>query len=109
MLAQLFGSENAERVLVFLLTREKGYPSEIAAFYSVSLSVIQKQLEKFELAGILVCQNVGRSKVYSFNPRYTFLPELKALLSKAFEFYPASQKEDLENNRRRPRRSNKPL
>ena len=109
MLASLFGSENAERVLVFLLIRENGYPSEIAKFYSVSLSVIQKQLTKFELAGILVSQRVGRSLVYSFNPRYAFLTELKALLNKALEFYPLAEKERLEFNRRRPRRSNKPL
>ena len=109
MLASLFGSENAERVFIYLLTRDKGYPTEIAAFFSVSLFAIQKQLEKFELAGILVSQNVGRSRVFSFNPRYIFLPEFKALLSRAYEFYPAQVKEDLENNRRRPRRSNKPL
>lgn len=52
--------------------------------------------EKIEPGGILVCQNVGRRKVYSFNPRYAFLPELKALLEKAFNFYPEEVKEDLE-------------
>ena len=40
---------------MFLNIRESRYPSEIATFYSVSLSVAQKQLEKFELAGILAC------------------------------------------------------
>ena len=109
MLNSLFGSENAERVFIFLLTRERGYPAEIASFFNSPLSAIQKQLEKFELAGILVNEKVGRTRVYSFNPGYAFLPELKALLLKAYEFYPSQTKEELENNRRRPRRSNKPL
>jgi predicted transcriptional regulator len=109
MLATLFGSENAERVFIYLLTRNQGYPTEIANFYSMNLFAIQKQLEKFEIAGILVSQKVGRSRVYSFNPSYIFLPELKSLLNRAYEFYPSKVKEDLENNRRRPRRMNKPL
>jgi len=109
MLETLFGSENAEKVLLYLHLREQGYPTEIASFYNANLYAIQKQLEKFELAGILVKQKIGRSQVYSYNPRYTFLPELKALLNKAYDFYPSEQKEKLEYNRRRPRRSNKPL
>jgi len=95
--------------LIYLLSREKGYPSEIAGFYSVSLSMMQKQLMKFELAGILVSQRVGKSLIYSFNPRYAFLAELKALLNKAFEFYSPEEKERLEFNRRRPRISCKQL
>lgn len=109
MLAALFGSESAEKVLMYLFTRENGYASEIADFYSVSLSVIQKQLAKFELAGILISQPIGKSRVYSFNPRYPFLGELKAILNKAFSFYAPEEKEKLEFNRRRPRRSGKPL
>ena len=102
MLASLFGSENAERVLIFLLLREEGYAAEIVRFFNVSLSMIQKQLKKFELAGVLIKKDIGKNKLYSFNPRYAFLSELKALLEKAYEFYPPEQKEALEYNRRRP-------
>ena len=52
MLEILFGSKNAERVLQYLSTKESGYIREIADFYDVSPSVIKKQLDKFELAGI---------------------------------------------------------
>ncbi|MHC1739481.1 MAG: ArsR family transcriptional regulator [Anaerolineaceae bacterium] len=109
MLSPLFGSENAEKIFIFLLTREKGYPTEIAAFFDVNLFAVQKLAEKFEIAGILISEKIGRSRVYSFNPRYIFLPELKALVLRAYEFYPPEVKEELENNRRRPRRSGKPL
>lgn len=109
MLEALLMSQNAERVLMFILVREEGYAREIARFYEVDADSIQKQLAKFEQSGILVCRPVGRSKVYLYNPRYPFLPELKALLQKALSFYPESAREALIYSRSRPRRSGKPL
>lgn len=109
MLESIFGSINAERVLIYLLIREKGYAREIAAFYDTDLSPIQKQCEKFELGGVLVSFSVGKTRLYQFNPVYVFLPELKSLLEKAFQFYPPEEIERLKMNRRRPRRTGKPL
>ncbi len=103
MIESILGSVNAERILVFLLVREKGYAREIAVFYDTDLSPVQKQLEKFEAGGILVSFLVGRTRLYQFNPRYAFLPELKALLEKAFSFYPDFEIERLKMNRRRPK------
>ncbi|OVE74799.1 transcriptional regulator, partial [bacterium E08(2017)] len=51
----------------------------------------------------------GRTRLYRFNPRYSFLKELKALLSKALSFYPEDERETLTIVRRRPRRKDKPL
>jgi hypothetical protein len=52
---------------------------------------------------------VGRTRLYSFNPRYPFLDELRALLEKALEFYPEEEKARLFPERSRPRRKGKPL
>lgn len=109
MIEALLGSVNAERILVYLLVRQKGYASEIAGYYGIDLYPVQSQLSKFENAGVLVSFLEGRTRVFEFNPRYAFLSELKALLDKAFRFYPAEEVERLEMNRRRPRRSGKPL
>ena len=109
MLESLFGSINAERVLVFLLAREKGYAREIARFYETGFYPVYKQLERLDLGGILVSHNVGRTREYVFNPRYPFLKELKSLLEKALSFYPETERENLVMNRRRPRRSGKKL
>jgi predicted transcriptional regulator len=109
MLQSLFGSENAERPLIFLVIREEGYATEIAHFFDVDLNGIQKQLEKFEAGGVLVSRLVGRTRIFQFNPSYAFLPELQVLLKKAFSYYPPKIKEELKYNRRRPRRSRKPL
>lgn len=109
MLEPLLGSRSRERVLIFLATREEGYAREIARFFETDLDPIQKQLEKLEAGGVLISREVGRTRLYKLNPRYPFLTELKELLEKASVFYPEQERERLLMDRRRPRRSGKPL
>ncbi|MBT3391260.1 MAG: winged helix-turn-helix transcriptional regulator [Chloroflexi bacterium] len=108
MIESLLGSENSERVLIFLVARQTGYAREIARFFDTSLYGVQKQLDKLETGGVLVSRMVGRTRLYEFNPRYPFLNELKSLLEKALSFYAAEEREQLLLNRRRPRRRGKP-
>lgn len=108
MLEPILGTESSERVLIFILAREQGYAREIARLFNTKLYSIQKQLDKLELGGVLVSQTAGRTRLYSFNPRYPFLKELKGLLTKALSFYPEVERENLLMNRRRPRRRGKP-
>ncbi|MBV6395332.1 MAG: hypothetical protein HFACDABA_00908 [Anaerolineales bacterium] len=109
MLASLFGSQTAERVLIFLAAREEGYAREMARFFETDLKSVQKQLDKLETAGVLSSREVGRTRPYTFNPRYPFLSELKSLLAKALTFYPEDEREKLIMNRRRPRGRGKTL
>jgi hypothetical protein len=109
MLEILFGSKCKEQVLQFILANDTGYATQIKNFYSIGLDPVQKQLQKLEFAGVLVSQNVGKTILYSFNPRYAFLEELKILLLKAREFYKPELKESLIMIRKRPRRQGKPL
>ena len=109
MIEVLLGSKNAERVLIYIFARGEGYAREIAGFYGTDLKPIQMQLDKFEKSGVLVSRSIGRTRPYVFNPRYPFLNELKALLEKAFSFYPAKEQEELTMNRRRPRARGKDL
>ena len=108
LLNPLLGSENRERILVFLQAREEGYATEIARFFITDLSPIQDQLEKLEAGGVIVSRRVGRTVVYEFNPRYALLKELQDFLEKAITFYPEDMQEKLLRNRRRPRRRGKP-
>ena len=108
MLGPILGSESSERVLIFILARERGYATEIARLFKTNLFPIQKQLDKFERGGVLVSQTAGRTRLYTFNPRYPFLKELKVLLSGALAYYPEAEQETLLMNRRRPRRRGKP-
>jgi hypothetical protein len=109
MLEPLLGSASAERVLIFILVREEGYARDIARFFETDLYSIQKQLDKLEVGGILASRLAGRTRLYVWNPRYPFLPELKSLLQKALTFYSEEEREKLVLNRRRPRRRDKPL
>jgi len=109
MIETILGSKNAERVLIYLFSREEGYAREIASFYIADLKSIQMQLDKFEKSGVLASRSVGRTRPYVFNPRYPFLNELKALLEKALSFYPQEERDELLMNRRRPRARGKTL
>jgi len=109
MLEPLLGSTSSERVLMFIFARDGGYTREIARFFGADPDSIQKQLVRLESGGVLVSKPSGRTLLYSFNPRYPFLRELKALLEKAMTFYSEEERERLLMNRRRPRRRGKPL
>ena len=109
MLQPLLGSVSTERVLIFILSRNEGYATEIARFFETDLFGIQNQLDKLESGGVMVSHTAGRTRLYTFNPRYPFLMELKCLLEKALSFYPEDVRERLLMNRRRPRRRGKPL
>ena len=50
----LFGSESAYRVLMYLENYGKGYASEIARTFGISLNQAQNQLRKFEEVGLLI-------------------------------------------------------
>jgi len=109
MLEALLGSENKEKVLIYLYSREKGYAREIADFFDISLTSVINQLKKLEAGNVIYMEQKGKTKEYRFNPRYPFLKELKIILEKTLSFYPADFIENLKYIRKRPRRSNKPL
>lgn len=109
MLTPLLGTQDSERVLVFIAARDEGYARQMARFFDAPLRGIQRQLERLEAGGVLVSRKVGRTRLYTFNPRYPFLDELKALLQKALAYYPDELRQELIFNRRRPRRTGKPL
>ncbi len=105
----IFGSEAAKQTLLYIQNYEKGYAAEIAETFEVSASMIQKQLSKFEEAGILVASDLGRTRVFEFNPRYPVLKELKALLSGFLALQSQEDTKKYFRKRTRPRRKGKPL
>jgi predicted transcriptional regulator len=109
MIEAIVGSEGAERVLLFLAARDEGYASEIADQWQMDVSTVQSQLKRMERDGLLVSSTQGRTRIYRFNPRFAFKDEVEALLNKALIMLPDSVKETLLLDRRRPRRTGKPL
>ncbi len=109
MLEGIFGNASAEKVMLYLEQYEEGYATAIArAFDGLSLNMAQRQLERFERAGALVSTLKGKTRLYTWNPRYPFRNELRAMLRKALEALPASERNRYLAERRRPRRAGKP-
>ncbi len=109
MLESLLGSINKERALFFINARGEGYARDIARFFSTDLTPIQRQLDVLERGGVLASRLAGRTRLYTFDPRYPLLAELKAFIAKAVSFYPKEEQDRLLLVRQRPRRAGKPL
>lgn len=108
MLDKLLGSLNKERVLIYLVARERGYAREIARFFDAPLNPLQKAMDGLERAGVLVSNEIGTTRQYEFNPRYPLRAELRAMLEKALQLYPEALRTKLQVSRSRPRRKGKP-
>ena len=75
----------------------------------MSLVSVQHQLNKFETAGVLVSRSVGKTRVFTWNPRFILLEPLRALLRAALAEVPAEDVRRFYRNRTRPRRAGKRL
>ncbi len=110
MLEGLFGNATAEKVLLYVEQYGETYAKEIAdTFDEVALSMAQRQLERFERAGLLVSIRKGRTRLFVWNPRYPFVNEVRAVLRKALRSLPDQEQRRYFRARRRPRRTGKPL
>lgn len=111
MLSVLLGGETAEKVLMFILSREKGYIREIARFYNISTSGVKKQIDKYEAGNVLIGKTIGNTRFYELNRRYPFYKELLQLLKRAKSAYEIILIEELDdhNKRERFRKKDKPL
>ncbi len=109
MIDLLFVNSTAEKVLQDLERYGEGYANAIAdTFDGVSLNMVQKQLARFERAGLLVSVLKGRTRLFLWNPRYPFLEDVRSILAKALRRLPDDERKRYFSQRRRPRRTGKP-
>lgn len=109
VLEGIFGNIVIEKILFMLYVYGEGYPLGMAKTYKEPVNRFQQQLKRLENAGVIVSRLIGKVRVYTFNPRYLFLEELKSLIAKAFEFLPEKEKAAYYRRRTRPRRAGKTL
>lgn len=102
----LFGSESAYQVLMYLENYGKGYASQIAKTFGISLHQAQNQLIKFEEAGLLVSRKEGTTRMYYFR-QSPVTDSLRIFLSSMLEILPSASIEAYYRERRRPRRHGK--
>lgn len=109
MLEGLFGNKTAEKVLLNLFHYGENTGSGIRDDWSLSLTAVQNQLQRFEQWGLLVSKTVGRAKLYQFNPKFPFYKSVLNILKIAYDAIPQSEKSSLFKERRRPRMKGKPV
>ena len=105
----LFGSKSANRVLFYLETYGEGYGREIARTFGIRPIQVQNQLRKLEETDWLVGRLVGRTRLYTWNPRNPLVKPLRAFLQAAIDALPESEIQEYYRQRRRPRRTGKPV
>jgi DNA-binding transcriptional ArsR family regulator len=108
-LAELFGSRAAESVLLHLYHYGETYGRAVSADFEISLDSVQRNLEKFERAGVLICKRQGRTLVYSWNPKSKLASCLKDLVEIVYENMPLDVRQVKFAVRRRPRSKDKPI
>ncbi len=109
MISEIFGNQSAARVLLHVFHYGEIHGAAIANDYGIALSPIQRQLDRFERAGILVSRLAGRTRMYSFNPKSPFSAPVKKLLEIEYESIPLEERENRFGVRRRPRAKGKPV
>lgn len=110
MIETIFGNATAAKVMLYLFHYGEAYASAIAKDMGVSLSQVQKQLDRFESANILVSRFLGKVRVYTFNPKQGVVTKkLKELIQVFYNAIPLEQREEMFSVRRRPRRRGKPV
>ncbi len=105
----LFGGSTAAKVLMYLQNYEEGYAGGISKTFDIPLSMVQRQLKKFEGGDVLTSRLVGNARIFTWNARNPTVTPLRALLGDSFKYVPEDEINRFYRERRRPRRTNKPL
>ncbi|OFZ21706.1 MAG: hypothetical protein A2X94_15550 [Bdellovibrionales bacterium GWB1_55_8] len=109
MLDEIFGNRTVERIYLHLFHYGEIHARGLANDYKASVDPFVQQLNRLENAGLLVSKTVGRTRLYRFNPKSPFIKPIKKIIEIVYESMPLSQREELFQTRRRPRRKGKPV
>lgn len=109
MIADIVSNQTMAQVLMYLANYDEGYSSKIAKVFEKQLWSIQRCLDDLEQKGVLVSRSVGRTRLFTWNPRYPLKTELLEYLKASLRLLPSDEIEQYYRERRRPRRKGKKL
>ena len=104
MLQTLIGSHTLQCVLYFLLVNREAYPSQIRRQLDLSLTPIQRALEKLERGGLVQGTYRGKTRLFSFNSAHPLFGEVEQLLRRSFSLLPLEEQKryyDFSENRQK--------
>lgn len=84
MLFALFGNQTVQKILIFLFVNGKCHGTKLKRLLGLSLTPVQKALERLEKGGIVMSYCEGKTRVFLLNPAYPLAEELEQLLKKAY-------------------------
>jgi predicted ArsR family transcriptional regulator len=108
-LQDLFGGKAAEAVLLALFHHGETYGRAIARDFGVALDGVQRQLDRFERSGAIVCKRQGRTLVYTWNLKSRMASRLRDLTGVIYDGLSLEAKEALFAQRQQPRAKDKPV
>ena len=103
-----FGGQTRTRVLLALRLLDESYPRELARVLDVPVNGVQIALKGLERDGLVAGRMLGRTRVFTLNPRYFARDELARFLLRLAEAEP-DLRARVGELRRRPRRTGKPV
>ena len=109
VLADRFGSRASEAVLLHLHHHGETYGRAASKDFGVSLDSVQRQLDRFERTGVMVCRRQGRTLLYTWNPKSRISKRVQDLVAVAYEGLGIKAKESVFAERRQPRAKDKPV
>ena len=108
-LAELLGSKTAEKIFLYLHHYPEAHARGLATDMRMGFSQVERQLKKYEDIGTLISRQVGKTRVYQFNPRYIFHAQIKEMIAKLYNAIPLAEKKALFPVRQKPRHRKKPV
>lgn len=104
----VFDNTSATRVLLFLQNYGEAYASRGARTYGdMAVSRAKEQLDKLEVAGLIVSRMIGRSRVYDWNRRNPTVAPLRDFLQSILDSLSPEIQRSYFRQRQRPRRRGK--
>ncbi len=109
VLGEVFGGRAAEAVLLHVCHYGDSYGRAISSDFGLTLFPVQRQLDKFEKAGVLVRKEQGKTVVFTWNAKSRFAKRMRNLVEVVYEGMSLEEREIRFPVRRRPRSKDKPI
>mgnify|MGYP003646992600 CR=1 FL=1 len=109
MLETIFGNKTVANVLLNIYHYESIHARAIARNMGKVHGGIVNQLDRLEAGGLLVSKEIGRTRVYSFNPKSPYSKYVKEIIKITYDALPVKLKEKIFAERSRPRAKGKPV
>lgn len=107
MLDKLFGNETLVMIFLNLFHYGEVYSSLIEKNTGKGSRSVLNQLNKMEQAGFLVSREIGRARLYQFNPKNPFIKPIKEIINITYSNMSIKMKEEMFKERMRPRTKGK--